>query len=341
MTAKIAIIGLGQIGASIGLALKTVKGGPQVVGHDKDAQSARRAEAMGAVDAAVGLKDAVRDAPVVFLCLPLSKMAATLRQIGPWLTDGAVLLDTAPVKRHVSQWVAESVPPGRYHVGLAPAVASGALASQEGGVKAASADLFRRTVMMISVPPGTPVEVEQLGMNVAKLLGAKGMLADPTESDGIMMTAHVLPQLAASALIEAAVAGPGWTEARKLAGRPFAGVSGGMAYYDDPVSLQEAVLSNPVASVHALDVMIAALKGLRDDISRGDEENVIERLAHTFKAREEWLDERGSASWLTEGGEKVEFPDLGEQVMQMLFGDRLVARTRIKGAAEPKKPKTR
>jgi prephenate dehydrogenase len=241
-------------------------------------------------------------------------------------------MDTAPLKASTTKWMAELMPAGRYYVGLVPAVTMDALAAPETGLKAARPDLFKRTVMTIALPPGTPAEVEQLAVNLVKLIGAKPMLADLAESDGMMSITHVLPQLTAAALLEATVDQPGWADGRKLAGRPFVGVTGGMAYYDDPESVKAAALANPTAVVHALDVLMAALRGLRDDIANGDAESVGERLHSAFDARERWLDERSGAEWLTEGGTAQELPNVGEQVMQMFFGSRIA--DRMKGKKE-------
>jgi prephenate dehydrogenase len=344
MASKVAIIGLGQIGASIGLALKEKSGLPEVLGSDKDSAVAGAAEALGAVGKIARPTDAVKDADVVVLCLPLSEMRAVLKRIGPFLKEGAVLMDTAPIKSPVTGWVAEFLPPKRFYLGLVPTVTAEALGAPETGIKGARADLFRRTVMVISAPPNTPAEVEQLGINFASLLGAKALLADFAESDGLMTSVHLLPQLAAAALLDACVDAPGWPEARKIAGRPFAGVTGGLAYYDDPRSLQAAALANPKRAVHALDVVIASLKGLRDDIDRQDEESVGERLLHSFESRERWLTEREAAEWLKEGGSPVEVPAAGEQVMQMLFGSRIAdrnkkAKSTTRAPSAPKKAK--
>jgi prephenate dehydrogenase len=335
MGSNIAIIGLGQIGTSIGLALKETAGGANLVGSDRNPAAARAAEMLGAIDKVTGMKEAVRDAELVILCVPLSAVREVIRTIGPALKDGAVLLETAPVKRQVPEWVRESLSPGRYYVGIVPAITPDAIGGTESGARAARADLFKRTVMVVDAPRGTPPEVEQLAINLARLLGAKPLLADPLESDGLMTTAHLLPQLAAAALLQASIDRPGWLEARKLAGRPFAAVTGGLAYYDDPASLQLAAMGNPEVVVHALDTMIAALKGMRDEIQGGDQESLGERLMDSYQARERWLDERGAADWLKEGGDAVDLPQLGEQVMQMLFGGRIVDRMKGQSPGVP------
>ena len=328
MTTTIGIVGLGQIGASIGLALRA-KGGPErVLGHTRDADSARKATALGAVEAAKGLKDLARESDILFLCLPLSEMRRTLEVIGTVLKDNTVVVETAPVKGEVTKWMEELLPSGVHHIGIVPSLNPSMLSGNEFGTKAADARLFHRTIMMVVVSKHTPEAVEQLGMNIARVLGAKPMLTDPSEADGIMTTAHVLPQLTSAALIEACIGAGGWAEARKLAGRPFAGVTGGMAYHDDPSSIQTAVLSDPTRVVHGLDILLASLHGLRDAIAEHDGPAVKERLMHSYRAREQWLDERNDADWLSEGYEPVEMPGLGEQFTKMFFGGRIAEATR-------------
>jgi prephenate dehydrogenase len=330
MPTQITIIGLGQIGASIGMALKDKKTSLRRVGFDKDLSAARAAETLGVVDQIKGIPEAVREADIVLLCLPLGEMRATLQKIGLQLKENAILMDTAPLKSPMVEWIKATLPAGRFYIGLVPAVTMEALSGLEMGFKAARPDLFKNTVMVVDAPPGTPFEVEQLAMNFVRLLDAKPMLADIAESDGLMTTVHLLPQLTSAALLNATIDQPGWAEARKLAGRPFVGVTGGLAYYDDPASLMDAALANRPVVIHALDMMMASLKGLRDDIEKGDEEGLKVRLGQAFDARERWLDERGAAEWLKEGGEALELPELGEQILQTLFGNRVIDRNKKK-----------
>jgi prephenate dehydrogenase len=192
--------------------------------------------------------------------------------------------------------------------------------------------------MMVVTLPDTPAGVEQLAMNIARLLGAKPMLTDPVEADGIMTTAHVLPQLAAAALVESSIGPGGWREARKLAGRPFSTGTAGAANFDDPASVKAAALSNSARVVHGLDVLIATLQGLREAIGQGDDNSVGERLLQSYKGREQWLGERSAAKWLMEGNEPVHLPGLGQQITQMFFGGRIAdATSNIAGRLEGKK----
>src|SRR5678809_737452 len=98
--------------------------------------------------------------------------------------------------------------------------------------------------MEVNAPLGTPGNVFNLAMEFVQLVGARPLLMDTTEADGVFSAMHVLPQLAAAALLDATVDRPGWQEARKLAGRPYATVTAGMAYHDDVESLQVTALGN-------------------------------------------------------------------------------------------------
>jgi len=329
MSTQITIIGLGQIGASIGMALKDNKNIKRV-GCDKDAAVVKAAQSLEVIDEIQNLPKAVRDAAIVLLCLPLSEIRETLRQIAPWLADNAIVMDTAPIKSGVMQWAKELIPIGRFYIGLVPGINSEYIASLEFGLNAAMPDLFKKGIFAMDVPTGTPENIVNLALDFCRLLGAKPMLTDMLESDGLMASVHVLPQLAAAALLNATIGQPGWQEARKFAGRPFAGVTSGVAYHDDAISL-----ANRTSTVHALDILMAALKGLRDDIEQGNEEGVSERLNDASKDREAWLDERGEAVWLKEGGDQEDRPGFGQMVGQTVFGSTVFQRNA--GAKKKKK----
>ena len=109
MSVQITIIGLGQVGSSIGLALAEQKSIKRV-GHDKDYGRARAAHKAGAVDETnVNLPSSVSNANIVLLCLPLSEIRETLKYIARDLQEGTVILDTAPAKATVAAWVNELV----------------------------------------------------------------------------------------------------------------------------------------------------------------------------------------------------------------------------------------
>jgi prephenate dehydrogenase len=327
MTVQITIIGLGQIGASIGLALKKHNLDIRLVGHDKDPETAKTAQKLGAVDdVKFNLPASVRDARIVILALPFAGMRETLQVIAHSVQEGTLVLDTAPSKATVAAWVKEFLPPGRFYIGLTPAINPEYLHGTEFGVKSARADLFDKGLMAVNAPGGTPESVFNLAMELVVLFGAMPLLMDTTEADGIFAAIHMLPQLASAALLDMTVDKPGWHEARKLAGRPYASVTSGTAYHDDVVSLRESALENRENVVRLLNTYITALINLRDEIEENDRDALSQRLEAAWNGRIRWFDERLVADWLRNQVQQVDVPSFGERVNQMLFGSGIAER---------------
>ena len=324
MAIQITIIGLGQIGGSIGLALGGQKSALKRVGHDKKADVERAAQSKGAVDEVNhNLPSAVRDAEIVMLCLPVSQVRETLELIAPDLKEDVVVMDTSPVKSGVFEWARAILPPKRYLIGLVPAINPDVLHEIKFGFEAARADLFQKGLMIVDAPRGTPGDVVQLASDLARLLGSDPLLADPIESDGLMARMHLLPQLTAAALLNATVDQPGWMEARKVGGRAFAAVTAGLAYQDEIDSLRISAMQNRASTVYALDVMIAALQGMRNDLDAGDEDGIAARLEQALEGRNNWMRDRLLAEWATGIERKpIDIPSFAERFFGSIFTKR-------------------
>jgi prephenate dehydrogenase len=321
MPIQITIIGLGQIGASMGLALAAHKDAFLRVGHDKKPDVEREALQKGAADKMEhNLPKAVRDAKLVVLCIPISQVRETLEFIAPDLKEGTLVLDTSPIKADVQKWAKEILPEGCYFVGLVPAINPESLHDFETGLAAAKPDLFSKSIFLVDAPFGTPEAVVITVMDFVRLLGAEVMLADPAESDGFMSTTHLLPQLVAASLLNATIDQPGWLDARKVAGRAYNTVAAGLAYQDEIDSLRLSALHNRANVVHALDMTIAALRGLRDDIESGNDDEVAARLESALNGHTRWLNERMSADWSnTARTEAVDIPSVSERLFGGMF----------------------
>ncbi|HEU0297339.1 MAG TPA: prephenate dehydrogenase/arogenate dehydrogenase family protein [Anaerolineales bacterium] len=319
MPVQITIIGLGQVGSSIGLALA---GQPNIkrVGHDTNFEVGRLAQKSGAVDEfKTNLPASVSEANVVILSLPFSEVRETLGYISQDLREGTVVLDTAPAKAIVTAWFQELIPQGRYYVGLAPAMGAGYLHGMDLGHQSARADLFAKGLFIVNAPHGTPGEAVKLATDLVSLLGAQALISDSVEADGLLASTHILPQLASAALLDATVDQPGWAEARKLAARPYATATAAAAYHDEAKSLSEAALVNRQNIVRVLDVYMASLQRLRDQIQEGDGKSVAEFLEDAVKARDRWLEERTRADWQTIESTPVQ--SFGDKLNHMFLGN--------------------
>lgn len=331
MPVQITIIGLGQIGASIGLALKARGENLTLVGHDKDPRAAKTAQEAGAVDACKrNLFDSMRDANIVILALPLGEVRATLELIAPDLREGTLVLDTAPSKATVAAWAKELIPAGRFYVGLFPAIHPDYLHGIEYGAASARADLFEKAVTVVTAPHGTPENVFKLTTDFVVLLGSLPLLMDTAEADGLLAKVQVLPQLAAAALLDTTLDEPGWLEARKLAGRPYAAVTSAFGYHDDGASVRESALANRENTVRLLNAYITSLLKLRDEIEDADAQALGTRLDNAWKGRLRWFEERVMAEWLKGELPKAEAPTFGERLNHMFFGTAFSDRSKRK-----------
>ncbi|MBI5964710.1 MAG: prephenate dehydrogenase [Chloroflexi bacterium] len=318
MPVQITIIGLGQVGASIGLALAAHKDSVLCVGHDKDFSIERAAQQRGAVDKTEhNLPKAVRDARLVLLALPVHQVRETLEFIAPDLMKGAVVVDTSPLKSEVASWARDILPEGCYYAGLVPTIAAEFLQEAGKGLDSAKAGLFKDSIFLVDAPAGTPGSVLESVTNLVKLIGANIMISDIDESDGLMTSTYLLPQLVSAALLNATINQPGWKEARKVAERSFHAAT---SVQDDPETLQMLSLQNRENAMRALNTMISSLVELRDDIEDGNIDALNKHLQDAHKGREEWLNDRFLATWADKKAPPLEKTPLKERLFGTMLG---------------------
>lgn len=313
MAVNITIIGLGQIGTSVGLALADKTELVYRLGHDRELGKARKAKKMGALDkVSLNLPSAVRDADLVLLALPVDQIKDTLEVMKEDLKEGVVVMDTGPVKQVIAAWVSEILPPERYYVGLTPVLNPVYLHDIDSGLEAAHPDLFRDGLMGIVSPPGTPSEAIKLAADLTRLLGATPLFADPLEMDGLVAATHILPQLIAAGLLNATVDQPGWQEGRKIAGRSYADVSAPIMYPTEPRTLTTAAILNRENVIRVIDSAVASLNAMRNDLLNEDDQALEERLVRAREGRQVWLQGRMVADWSAEETTTVEAPTASE-----------------------------
>ena len=319
MPVKITIIGLGQIGASIGLALAAHKDKVITTGHDKDYSVEQRAKKLGVVNETNhNLPSSVENADLVILALPVNEIHETLGHIAQDLRKDVVVVDTSPVKAEVTKWAQEILPETVHYVGVVPAIGPAYLDLTASGLDSAKADLFEKGIFLVSAPSHTPGEAVKLVTDFVKLLGSIAILTDVAESDGLMASAYLLPRLTSVALLDATIHQPGWVEIRKSASRGYFAATS--ALLDESVEGLAMLMEQDRTNViHHLNVLVNALLNLRDDLENEDHDSLVKRLKSAKESRENWLAERAKADWTRIPGEEIEKPSF----MESLFGSKL------------------
>ncbi len=322
MQIKLALIGLGQIGASLGLALRPYQKKLTRTGYDRDPDVMQRALEMGAVDRTVSTPvEAVAEADIVFLSVPLDEIPDILQKIAPSLPEDCVVLETSPIKQPVAEWMAATLPPRRHHVGLIPVVNPRYLHETVKGIEGAHPDLFANSSIVIASRVDTAAEAIKLASDLTRLAGSNPIFMNLEEADAAMASVHILPQLLAAALLNVSLAQPGQEEAGQLAGRPYAEATAPIMYQDDRLALRDAALLNKENVLRALDSVMAALRHLQQAIEQGDEAALQEQIQRAHEGRRRWLADRERNDWLGEELSAADIKSVGEQVRYM-FGFR-------------------
>jgi arogenate dehydrogenase (NADP+) len=190
---KIGIVGLGLIGGSLGLDLRSQ--GHQVMGISRKPATCDRAIARGAVDDASTHPGLLRDADVVFLCTPLGVMQETVAELLPHLSPETVLTDVGSVKG----WVVQAISPlWANFVGGHPMAGTA-----ESGIEAAQYNLFVGAPYVLTPIETTPIEAVQRVEDIVRPLQVRLYHCQPEEHDCAVAWISHLPVVASASLITA------------------------------------------------------------------------------------------------------------------------------------------
>ncbi|MEO6399069.1 MAG: prephenate dehydrogenase/arogenate dehydrogenase family protein, partial [Tepidiformaceae bacterium] len=263
---RIAIIGTGLIGTSIGLNLCARKGRNfEVAGADRDRANARQAKKMGALDREVGsLEEAVEGAGLVVLAVPVLAARSILKEIGKFLAPGVVVTDTCSTKADVLGWATELLPETAHFVGGHPMAGR-----EQSGPEAATADLFQGATWAITPSPKADEQAVSIVLGFVESLGAAAMYIDPAEHDQYAAAVSHLPLLLSVALFRMVRDSVGWEDASLLAGPGFKDMT--RLASGDPTMSRDIMLTNREAVVHWIGRLEEELALAKKAISTGDD----------------------------------------------------------------------
>src|SRR3989339_1217288 len=195
---KIAIIGLGLIGGSLGLALKK-NGAHSLIGIPRDEKTLQKALALGVVDE--GTTDhlrGVKEADLVFVCVPINLIVPVVGEIAPHLKKGAIVTDVASTKYEVVTRLEKAMPKGTYFIGGHP------LAGKEQfKIDAAEAGLFNDRTWVLTRTSRTSQRAMEKVTEIVRLIGAKPIELEPKTHDLVVAAISHVPLAVAVALVNA------------------------------------------------------------------------------------------------------------------------------------------
>jgi prephenate dehydrogenase len=230
---RIAVIGTGLIGGSFALAVRKRFPGTSIVGFDR-AETLEKAVSLGAIrEKAAELGDAVRDAELIYIALPIAATIESLPAIAAAASPGALVTDGCSTKAVVCAAAGKYFKSGARFLGGHPMAGK-----EHSGIDHANAGLFREAPYAVIAREDEAATAEgdvRVGnfVTLISAIGAKAVFIDADTHDWAVGIVSHLPQLLSIALarvvqdetdetgLPLSLAGPGLQDTLRLAGSPY------------------------------------------------------------------------------------------------------------------------
>jgi prephenate dehydrogenase len=255
----LAIVGVGLLGSSLGLAVRQRGLAAQIVGVGRHADRLEIARQRGAIDrACLDLAEGVREAQVVVFCTPVACIAEQVLHAAPHCQAGALLTDVGSVKGPILQAVEGHLPPTVAFVGSHPLAGS-----EKQGPEHGRADLFQGRLVVVTPTPRTEPAALDRTCDFWQALGARVTVLSPQEHDEALAWTSHLPHLTAAAL--AGILPLQWRELTATGFRDCTRIAAG-----DPALWTEILSYNRRALLCALTVLGQRLQQFQQALAAGD-----------------------------------------------------------------------
>lgn len=286
-TLHLAIIGVGLIGGSFGLAVKEkLRERVHITGLCRSRSSIEAALRRGAVDeASADAASAVRGADIVYLSTPVLQMVSMVETIRPFLKKGAVVTDAGSTKEYLWNEIPSRLPEGVYYVSGHPMTGK-----EKSGVEAADKDLFRHKCYVLMEETTAPPEIYQRVADLIKLTGANLATLDVKRHDRCAAVISHVPHVTAAALVTLLDrSGGDLSAALKLAGGGFKDTTRIASSNADMWA--DICLTNSAAIAEYLRHLTVILEEVVDAVEAGDRAALYDYFTAAKERRDRILDE--------------------------------------------------
>jgi len=271
----VAIVGVGLIGASLGLGLLRRRLANRVIGIGRREESLRVALTRGALShTTLHLAEGVAEADLVIVCTPVGRIADDIRLAAQNCQSGTLITDVGSTKAEIVAQVAGFLPSGVTFIGSHP-LAGG----ERSGPQFAEVDLFDGRAVIVTPDKTTrPDDLDALWALWTDL-GARVLRMTAEEHDRALAATSHLPHLVAAALAAATpdelldLTAGGWADSTRIAA-------------GDPELWRQIFASNRGPLRAALARFEDRLAALRESIERPDDRALLEILATAKERRD-------------------------------------------------------
>ena len=281
---SVTIVGVGLIGASLGLALKKAGVVTKVLGVGRSKENLDQAQKMGAIDGVVDLVEAAKQSDVIVLCMPVAQMRATFEIIEPHLEPRTMITDAGSTKGDVILAAKEVL--GKKACQFVPAhpIAGGA----QHGASAAKADLFQgKQTIVCPLQENSPEDISLI-MDFWESVGSVVKKIGVVQHDAIYAAVSHLPHLLSYALMASVVNSEDADQKLDHVGAGFKDFTRIAA--SSPEMWRDICIGNRAAILQELDRYLLIVNHMRKLVAEGDGEGLEKLFNKASKARQD-LDE--------------------------------------------------
>lgn len=199
---KIAILGVGLIGASLALALKENELCGKIIGWGRSEKNLRLALKRGIIDGySLDVKEACRDADLIALSTPVGAFRDIVERIRGVLKGGAIVTDAGSVKGWLVHEIEGLMPEGVPFIGSHPIAGS-----DRSGIDESRKDLFYDALCIVTPTGNSDREALRLIVSMWEGIGARVEEMDPFKHDEVYAAVSHLPHVIAYSLVNTVAA---------------------------------------------------------------------------------------------------------------------------------------
>lgn len=278
---KVAFIGLGLIGSSLARVLRAKGLAREIVASTRSQSTLDQALTLGVIDAGFASPvDAVIDADLIVLAMPVGATEAVLRAIANHIQPDAIITDVGSTKGNVLQ-AAINVFGSNLPSGFVPA--HPIAGAEKSGVMAGKVDLFRHHKVIVTPLDSTSVDALAKVTQMWKAAGADVLQMTVADHDEILAHTSHLPHLLAFNLVEQLASRADNLDIFRFAAGGFRDFTRIAA--SDPQMWHDIFLANKTAILAAIDGFTSQLQHLKTLIENDDSTPLIGTLTRAQAAR--------------------------------------------------------
>ena len=285
---RVAIVGVGLIGGSIGLALKKRHLVKEVIGIGRRKESIDEALKLGAVDrATLDLEEGMKNADLCIVATPVDIIPEMVKRMLSHFPQGAIITDVGSTKEQIVKEVDKILHPKGHKPKAVSFVGGHPMAgSEKRGAESAEADLFEKSVCILT--PGEKSSSESLDVvrSLWESIGAEVLVMKPEEHDFLVAAVSHLPHLVASALVNLvgelkekderilSLAASGFKDTTRIAG-------------SSPQLWQDICLTNKKNIAAMIDRLMTLIDGMKECILEEDKTALLGELERAKALRDQ------------------------------------------------------